>query len=89
MDDGESTAWRYHLEPHRGGTSMARRTKVLSDPQVLPMLPNESLYIGVDIGKFQNVAGFVSRTLLERHQHFENCPAFIFLNNREKVFVPS
>lgn len=47
------------------------------------MLTDESLSIGVDIGKFKNVAGFLSRTLLERHQHFENCPAFIFEQSRE------
>jgi hypothetical protein len=62
---------------------MARRTKASSDPQAFPMFTDESLYIGVDIGKFHNVAGFLSRTLLERHQHFENCPAFIFEQSRE------
>jgi transposase len=62
---------------------MARRTKASSDPKVFPMLTDEPLYIGVDIGKFKNVAGFLSRTLLERHQHFENCPAFIFEQSRE------
>ena len=53
------------------------------------MLPHESLYIGVDIGKFQHVAGFVSKTLLERHQHFEHCPAFLFEQSREgfRAFV--
>lgn len=62
---------------------MAKRTKASSDPQAFPMLTDESLSIGVDIGKFKNVAGFLSRTLLERHQHFENCPAFIFEQSRE------
>jgi hypothetical protein len=47
------------------------------------MLPTEAMYIGVDIGKFKHVAGFVSKTLLERHQHFENCPAFTFEQSRE------
>ena len=53
------------------------------------MLPNESLYIGVDIGKFQHVSGFVSKTLLERHKHFEHCPAFLFEQSREgfRAFV--
>jgi len=53
------------------------------------MLTNESIYIGVDIGKFKNVAGFLSQTLLERHQHFEHCPAFIFEQSREgfRAFV--
>ena len=49
----------------------------------LPMLPEESIYIGVDIGKFKHVAGFVSTILLERHQHFEHCPAFLFEQSRE------
>lgn len=53
------------------------------------MLPYESVYIGVDIGKFKHVAGFVSKTLLERHQHFESCPAFLFEQSREgfRAFV--
>jgi transposase len=53
------------------------------------MLPHESVFIGVDIGKFKHVAGFVSKTLLERHQHFEHCPAFIFEQSREgfRAFV--
>lgn len=53
------------------------------------MLAEESIYIGVDVGKFQHVAGFVSRTLLQRHKHFENCPAFLFEQSREgfRAFV--
>jgi hypothetical protein len=47
------------------------------------MLPHESLYIGVDIGKFKHVAGFLSRTLLERHGHFEGCPTLMFEQSRE------
>jgi hypothetical protein len=27
--------------------------------------------VGIDVGKFRHVAGFLSRTLLERHQRFE------------------
>ena len=55
----------------------------------MPMLPHESIYIGVDIGKFRHVAAFVSKTLLERHQHFEHCPAFLFEQSREgfRAFV--
>jgi transposase len=49
----------------------------------LPMLLHESLYIGVDIGKLKHVAGFVSKTLLERHKHFESCPALAFESSRE------
>jgi len=68
---------------------MTKRAKALSDSQVLPMLTNESIYMGVDIGKFKNVAGFLARTLVERHQHFENCPAFLFEQSREgfRAFV--
>jgi transposase len=47
------------------------------------MLPHESVYIGVDIGKSKHVAGFLSKTLVERHKHFENCPAFTFEASRE------
>src|SRR6266567_1522920 len=82
-------ARRYRRHPHRGGTGITKRAKVHAASKVLPMLTNESIYIGVDIGKFKNVAGFISRTLLERHQHFENCPAFIFEQSREgfRAFV--
>lgn len=68
---------------------MAKRTASRSDLKDLPMLPGESIYIGVDIGKFKHVAGFVSKTLLERHKHFEHCPAFLFEQSREgfRAFV--
>ena len=68
---------------------MARRTKEPSHSSALSLLPKEPVYIGVDIGKFKNVAGFLSRTLLDRHQHFENCPAFVFEQSREgfRAFV--
>src|SRR6266700_4567907 len=68
---------------------MGNRTKSHPDLKALPMLPPESIYIGVDIGKFKHVAGFVSKTLLERHQHFEHCPAFLFEQSREgfRAFV--
>ena len=68
---------------------MANRTQSHSDLKALPMLPNESLYIGGDIGKFKHVSGFVSKTLLERHKHFEHCPAFLFEQSREgfRAFV--
>ena len=54
-----------------------------SDLNVLPMLRNESLYVGVDIGKQHHVAGFVSNTLLKRHEHFKGCPVLIFDQSRE------
>ena len=37
----------------------------------------------VDIGKSQHVAGFVSNTLLQRHERFEGCPVLKFANTRE------
>ncbi len=56
--------------------------KAKPDLKAIPMLLNESMYIGVDIGKFKHVAGFVSTTLLQRHQRFESCPAFTFEQSR-------
>jgi transposase len=47
------------------------------------MLPHEILYVGIDIGKGSHVAGFISPTLLARHQRFEACPALSFENSRE------
>lgn len=47
------------------------------------MLPQESLYVGIDIGKFRHIAGFLSRTLLARHERFEGCPTFAFAQSRE------
>ena len=49
----------------------------------LPLLPQETLYVGVDIGKLRHVAGFLSRTLLARHERFEGCPTFAFEQSRE------
>ena len=49
----------------------------------IPLLPRETLYIGVDIGKFRHVAGFVSKTLLKLHERFEGCPTFVFEQSRE------
>jgi transposase len=68
---------------------MANTTPSCSDLNALPMLPHEAIYIGVDIGKFRHVAGFVSTTLLSRHKHFEHCPAFLFEQSREgfRAFV--
>jgi transposase len=62
---------------------MAKRAPQHPDLKAVPMLLNESLYIGIDIGKGKHVAGFLSRTLLERHDHFEACPALVFENSRE------
>lgn len=53
------------------------------DLQAIPMLAHETLYVGIDIGKNSHVAGFLSSTLLSRHQRFEHCPALTFANSRE------
>ncbi len=68
---------------------MAKKAKTLPALTLLPILPHETLSIGVDVGKFKHVAGFLSRTLLERHEHFEGCPTFSFEQSREgfRAFV--
>ena len=63
---------------------MARRGAATAPHlQPVPLLRNESLYVGIDVGKLSNIAGFVSRTLLERHQRFEGCPSLSFEQSRE------
>lgn len=62
---------------------MLRKTVTRPDVQALPMLPHETLYVGIDIGKQSHVAGFVSPTLLARYQRFEACPALSFEKTRE------
>jgi transposase len=59
------------------------KAKPSSHLQVIPMLAHETLYVGIDIGKQTHVAGFLSTTLLARHQRFESCPALSFENSRE------
>jgi len=68
---------------------MTAQTKLRPNLTCIPMFPHESLYIGVDIGKFRNVAGFLSRTLLQRHDRFEGCPTLTFEQSREgfRAFV--
>jgi transposase len=63
--------------------SSTTTTAVVSGPRLAPLLARESLYVGVDVGKHKHVAGFVSRTLLERHGRFEGCPALAFDNTRD------
>lgn len=53
------------------------------DLMALPRLSHDTLYVGVDVGKRAHVAGFLSPTLLTRHQRFEHCPALAFDNSRE------
>ena len=62
---------------------MATRIKAPPKWTARPLLPQEHLYVGVDIGKFRHVAGFLSRTLLARHERFEGCPTFAFEQSRE------
>ena len=50
---------------------------------ILSEFPHEALYVGIDVGKKKHVAGFLSRTLLQRHQRFEGCPALPFEQSRE------
>src|SRR5215470_10829329 len=68
---------------------MAGSKKAISTLALIPMLPHETLYIGVDVGKFRHVAGFLSRTLLQRHERFEGCPTLAFDQSREgfRAFV--
>src|SRR5215831_12555647 len=62
---------------------MAGHAKQRPHLQAIPLLKQEPLYIGIDVGKVKHVAGFVSTTLLERHERFEACPALAFENVRE------
>ncbi len=64
---------------------MARSRSTACDTAstTIPMLTHESLYVGIDIGKARHVAGFVSTTLLARHEHFEGCPALIVEQSRD------
>lgn len=57
---------------------MARKSHTKLNLTTISQLRNESLYIGVDIGKFHHVAGFLSPSLLIRHERFEGCPTFSF-----------
>lgn len=66
-----------------GAHSRARSAGSGARLRPVPQLTSESLYVGVDVGKHKHVAGFVSRTLLERHGRFEGCPALAFDNTRE------
>jgi hypothetical protein len=51
--------------------------------QAVAMLAHQTVYVGGDSGKHKHVAGFVSKTLLERHARFEACPAFTFEQSRQ------
>jgi transposase len=62
---------------------MPHKSSSLASPGSFPLVAQETLYVGVDIGKRAHVAGFLSVTLLSRHQRFEHCPALSFDNSRE------
>jgi transposase len=62
---------------------MSRPARLHQESVPFSMLTNESLYVGVDIGKHRHVAGFVSNTLLTRHERFEACPVLTFEQSRE------
>ncbi|HVB25117.1 MAG TPA: transposase [Ktedonobacteraceae bacterium] len=62
---------------------MRHKTFALPEPGRFPLVAQEMLYVGIDIGKRTHVAGFLSTTLLARHQRFEHCPALAFENSRE------
>jgi transposase len=62
---------------------MARRSTAHPDLVAVPQLAHETLYVGIDVGKFRHVAGFLSRTLLKRHERFEGCPTLTFEQSRE------
>lgn len=62
---------------------MAKPSKQRPDLKAVPLLLSESVYLGIDVGKNKHVAGFLSKTLLERHGRFEACPSLLFENSRE------
>jgi hypothetical protein len=62
---------------------MPRKATSPADQGHAPLLAHETLYARVDIGKRAHVAGFLSTTLLARHQRFEHCPALSVENSRE------
>lgn len=62
---------------------MPRNASKRAQLSVVAPLAHESLYVGVDIGKQSHFAGFVSTTLLSRHQRFEGCPVLAFDQSRE------
>src|SRR5258708_14733100 len=71
------------LPPTKERRAMAKRTAQRAEIKAVPQFLNESLYVGIDIGKGKHLAGFLSKTLLERHERFEACPAPAFENSRE------
>lgn len=64
------------MRRQRSPTDIASLTPV-------PLLQHEPVYVGIDVSKASHVAGFVSTTLLARHERFEACPTHLFANSRE------
>src|SRR5205823_11746974 len=64
-------------------TLMPSTSKAHTHLTPLPMLPQETLSLGRDVGKFRHSAGFLSRTLLVRQKQFEGCPTFAFEQARQ------
>lgn len=62
---------------------MSKGALTCSQMSIVMPLANESLYVDVDIGKSPYIAGFVSQTLLQRHERFEGCPVLAFNQSRE------
>jgi transposase len=62
---------------------MAKQAELRPDLQAAPLFKHESLFVGIDVGKAKHVAGFISTTLLQRHEHFESCPVLTFEQSRE------
>jgi transposase len=60
------------------GSSSFDRVKTRHNPK-----STNYRYVGIDIGKGRHLAGFLSKTLLDRHERFEACPALVFENARE------
>lgn len=62
---------------------MTKKAELRPDLQAVPLFKNESLYVGIDVGKAKHLAGFVSTGLLQRHERFEGCPVLAFEQSRE------
>jgi len=62
---------------------MAKKAELRPDLKAVPLFKNESLYVGIDVGKTKHLAGFISTTLLQRHERFEGCPVLTFEQSRE------
>src|SRR5262245_6015032 len=77
---GSTVTWQAHGETAMRHSRLAAAASPLTP---IPLLPHEPVYIGIDVGKTSHVAGFVSTTLLARHERFEACPTHLFANSRE------